>query len=119
MYIDRTDFIEEPPKKFFRMTKGQEVRLIHAYFVTCNEVIKDENGEVVELLCTYDPASRCAKSPDGRKVKGTIQWVSIPHAIKAEVRLYDKLFTLENMGNMEEGKTYSDYLNPNSLEIFT
>jgi len=117
LYIDRTDFIEEPPKKFFRMTKGQEVRLKHAYYVTCTDVIKDDNGEVIELLCTYDPESKGAKTPDGRKVKGTIQWVSIEHAVEAEVRMYDKLFTLENMGSMEEGKGYNDYLNPNSLEI--
>ncbi|QEN05233.1 glutamine--tRNA ligase/YqeY domain fusion protein [Thiospirochaeta perfilievii] len=117
LYIDRTDFIEEPPKKFFRMTKGQEVRLKHAYYVTCTDVIKDDNGEVTELLCTYDPESKGAKTPDGRKVKGTIQWVSIKHAVEAEVRMYDKLFTLENMGSMEEGKGYNDYLNPNSLEI--
>ncbi len=115
LYIDETDFIENPPKKFFRMTLGQEVRLKHACYVTCTDVIKDENGKVIELLCTYDPESKGAKTPDGRKVKGTIQWVSVQHAVKAEVRLYDKLFTLENMGQMEEGKTYNDYLNPESL----
>lgn len=117
IYIDKTDFIEEPPRKFFRMTKGQEVRLKHAYYVTCTDVIKDDNGEVIELLCSYDPESKGAKTPDGRKVKGTIQWVSTKHAVKAEVRLYDKLFTLENMGDMEEGKTYNDYLNPESLKV--
>ncbi len=119
LYIDSTDFIEEPPRKFFRMTVGQEVRLKHAYYVTCTEVVKDENGEVIELLCTYDPESKNAKTADGRKIKGTIQWVSIKHAVKAEVRLYDKLFTLENMGQMEDGKEYNDYLNPDSLEVIS
>lgn len=117
LYIDRSDFIEEPPRKFFRMTEGQEVRLKHAYYVTCTDVIKNDNGEVIELLCTYDPESKGAKTADGRKVKGTIQWVSIEHGVEAEVRLYDKLFSLENMGNMEDGKEYNDYLNPDSLRI--
>ncbi|MBN2616800.1 MAG: glutamine--tRNA ligase/YqeY domain fusion protein [Spirochaetales bacterium] len=117
LYIDATDFMEEPPRKYFRMAKGQEVRLMHAYYVTCTEVIKDESGNIIELLCTYDPESRGAKTADGRKVKGTIQWVSVKHAVKAEARLYDKLFTLENTGNMEEGKGYKDYINPDSLEV--
>lgn len=116
LYIDSSDFIEEPPRKFFRMTKGQEVRLKHAYYVTCTDVIKDADGEVIELLCTYDPDSKNATTADGRKVKGTIQWVSIQHGVRAEVRLYDKLFTLENMNHMEEGKEYEDYLNPDSLQ---
>ena len=116
-FIDRSDFMEEPPRKYFRMTKGQEVRLKHAYYVTCTEVIKNSEGDVVELLCTYDPESRGAKTPDGRKVKGTIQWVSEEYGVPAEVRLYDKLFTLENMGSMEEGKSYNDYLNSDSLII--
>jgi len=117
IYIERDDFMEEPPKKYFRLAPGQEVRLKHAYFITCQEVIKDEKGNVVELLCTYDPASRGGESPDGRKVKGTLHWVSVETGVKAEVRLYDNLFTLENMDDMEEGKDYRDYLNPESLVI--
>lgn len=117
IYIERDDFMEEAPKKFFRLAPGREVRLKHAYFLTCNEVIKDEQGELVELRCTIDPETRGGNAPDGRKVKGTIHWVSAAHAIDAEVRLYDNLFTLEDMSNMEEGKEYNDYLNPDSLVI--
>ena len=117
IYIERDDFMEEPPKKFFRLAPGKEVRLKHAYFITCDEVVKDENGEVIELLCSYDPATRGGDSPDGRKVKGTLHWVSGEKAVEAEVRLYDHLFTLENMDEMEEGKDYRDYLNPESLIV--
>ncbi|KUK58115.1 MAG: Glutamine--tRNA ligase, partial [Synergistales bacterium 53_16] len=117
IYIERDDFMEDPPKKFFRLAPGREVRLKHAYFITCKEVIKDEKGEVTELRCVYDPKTRGGDAPDGRKVKGTLHWVSAPHAVKAEVRLYDHLFTLKNMEAIEEGKDYKDYLNPDSLEI--
>ena len=91
IYIDREDFMEEPPKKYFRMFPGNEVRLMNAYFVTCNSFVKDENGKVTEIHCTYDPASRGGNSPDGRKVKGTIQWVSAEKNVKAEIRLYENI----------------------------
>jgi glutaminyl-tRNA synthetase len=117
IYIEREDFMENPPKKFFRLAPGREVRLKHAYFITCKEVIKDGNGEIRELRCVYDPETRGGDAPDGRKVKGTLHWVSAAHAVKAEVRLYDNLFTLRNMDDMEEGKDYKDYLNPDSLEV--
>jgi len=118
IYIERDDFMEDPPKKIFRLSPGSEVRLKHAYFITCNEVVKDEKtGEIVELHCSYDPASRGGASPDGRRVKGTLHWVSVPHAIEAEVRLYDKLYTRENPMDVEEGKEFTDYLNPDSLQV--
>ena len=117
IYIERDDFMEDPPKKFFRLSPGSEVRLKHAYFITCNEVIKDDKGEITELHCTYDPASRGGASPDGRRVKGTLHWVSVPHAIDAEVRLYDKLYTRENPMDAEEGKEFTDYINPDSLQV--
>lgn len=119
IYIEKDDFMEEPPRKFFRLAPGREVRLKHAYFITCKDVIKDENGEIIELRCVYDPETRGGDSPDGRKVKGTLHWVSAEHALKAEVRLYDHLFTLRNMDEMEEGKDYKDYLNPDSLKTLT
>ncbi|HPI97972.1 MAG TPA: glutamine--tRNA ligase/YqeY domain fusion protein [Synergistales bacterium] len=119
IYIEREDFMEEPPRKFFRLAPGREVRLKHAYFITCREVVRDEKGEVVELRCTYDPETRGGDAPDGRKVKGTLHWVSSQHALKAEVRLYEHLFTLRNMDEMEEGKDYKDYLNPDSMEVLT
>jgi len=109
--------MEEPPKKFFRLAPGREVRLRYAYFVTCTDVVKDENGEVVELHCTYDPATRGGDAPDGRRVKATLHWVSAPHALKAEVRLYDNLFTKENPDEAEEGRDFTANLNPNSLEV--
>ncbi len=115
IFIEKDDFMEEPPKKYFRLAPGKEVRLRYAYFITCKEVIKDENGEVVELICTYDPASRGGNSPDGRKVQGTIHWVSAEYGKQAEVRLYDNLFLAEDPDNVEEGKTFLDNLNPNSL----
>lgn len=119
IYIEKDDFMEDAPKKFFRLAPGREVRLKHAYFITCNEVIKDDSGEVVELLCSYDPATKGGDSPDGRKVKGTLHWVSVEKGIKGEVRLYDNLFTLENMDDMEEGKDYKDYINSESLVVNT
>ena len=118
LYVERDDFREEPPKKWFRLAPGREVRLKHAYYIICQEVVKDERtGEVVELRCTYDPESRGGASPDGRKVRGTLHWVSAPHAIEAEVRLYDHLFTVPDP-SAEEGD-FKDYLNPNSLETLT
>ena len=115
LWIERQDFMEDPPKKFFRLSPGREVRLRYAYYVTCNEVIKDASGNVMELRCTYDPATRGGGSPDGRKVKGTLHWVSASHAATAEVRLYDTLFTAETPGS-KTGNMLDD-LNPNSLTI--
>ena len=117
LYIDQDDFMENPPKKYFRLAPGQEVRLRYAYFITCQEVIKDANGNITEIRCTYDPASRGGNSPDGRKVKGTIHWVSANHAVDAEVRLFDRLFAVEAPEECEEGKTFLDNLNPNSLQV--
>ncbi|UFS72366.1 glutamine--tRNA ligase/YqeY domain fusion protein [Geomonas sp. RF6] len=115
VYIERDDFMEEPVKGFFRLAPGQEVRLRYAYLVRCTEVIKDDQGEVVEVRCSYDPASRGGSAPDGRKVKGTIHWVSARHAVEAEVRVYDRLFTTSNPGNGD----YRTVLNPNSKETLT
>lgn len=117
IYIEKDDFMEDPPKKFFRLAPGKEVRLRYAYFITCKEVIKDENGEVIELICTYDPASRGGNSPDGRKVQGTIHWVSAEYGKKAELRLYDNLFLSEDPDDVPEGKTFLDNLNPESLKV--
>jgi glutaminyl-tRNA synthetase len=117
IYIEKTDFMEEPPRKFFRLKPGGEVRLRYAYFIKCTDVIKDENGEIIELRCTYDPASKGGNSPDGRKVRGTIHWVSAANAADVEVRLYDKLFLNENPNKTEEGKTFLDNINPDSLKI--
>ncbi|MDP8241124.1 MAG: glutamine--tRNA ligase/YqeY domain fusion protein [Candidatus Hatepunaea meridiana] len=117
LYIERDDFKEDPPKKFYRLAPGREVRLRYAYFIKCVSVVKDEQtGEVIELHCTYDPASRGGNSPDGRKVKATLHWVSAAHSIEAEVRLYDRLFNRENPLDIEEGKDFKYYLNPESLE---
>jgi glutaminyl-tRNA synthetase len=117
LYIERDDFREDPPKKFFRLSPGKEVRLRCAYFITCTEVIKDAAGEIVELRCTYDPATRGGDSPDGRRVKATLHWVSAAHAVRAEVRLYDRLFSVEDPDRAVDGKTFLDNLNPNSLEV--
>lgn len=117
LYIERNDFMEDAPKKFFRLAPGREVRLRYAYFVTCQEVIKDDNGNIVEIHCTYDPETRGGNAPDGRKVKGTIHWVSAKHAYKAEVRLYDHLFVKRNPDKAEDGKTYLDNLNTESLKV--
>ena len=116
LYIEQADFMEDPPKKFFRLGPGREVRLRYAYFVTCTHVIKDESGNVIEIHCTYDPETRGGNSPDGRKVKGTLHWVSVPHAIEAEVRLYDRLFLKEYP---ENGDSFLDALNPDSCKIHT
>ena len=117
LYIEQDDFRENPPKQYYRLSPGREVRLRYAYFVTCTAVVKNDKGEVVEVHCTYDPASRGGNSPDGRKVKSTIHWVSAAHALDAEVRLYDKLFTKPDPNEVEEGKDFTANLNPNSLEI--
>lgn len=116
LLIDRDDFKEEAPRKFFRLKKGGSVRLRAGYIVDCHDVVKDESGEITEILCTYDPNSRSGSDTSGRKVKGTIHWVSAQHAEEIEVRLYDRLFTTEDPGSTEDGKTYLDYLNPNSLK---
>ena len=117
IFIDRNDFMEDPPKKYFRLAPGKEVRLKYAYYITCKEVVKDENGEVCELICTYDPESRGGDSPDGRKVKGTIQWVDARSAVACKVNLYDRLFSNPNPEDGEEGKDFVDCLNPDSLEV--
>ncbi|MEW6417567.1 MAG: glutamine--tRNA ligase/YqeY domain fusion protein [Nitrospirota bacterium] len=118
LYIERDDFREDPPKQFFRLAPGREVRLRYAYFIKCLGLVKDEQtGEVVELHCTYDPSTRGGDAPDGRKVKTTLHWVSAAHAIKAEVHLYDHLFLKADPGDVEEGQDFKSYINPNSLEI--
>ncbi len=117
LYIDRDDFMEDPPKKFFRLAPGREVRLRYGYFITCQEVVKDETGVVVELRCTYDPETRGGDSPDGRKVKGTIHWVSAPHALDCELRLYDRLFTVPDPDDVPEGTDFTSMLNPDSLVV--
>jgi glutaminyl-tRNA synthetase len=117
LYIERDDFREDPPRKFFRLAPGREVRLRYAYFVTCTDVIKNDAGQVVEVHCTYDPATRGGDSPDGRKVKGTIHWVAAAHARDVEVRLYDHLFSKPDPDDAPEGGDYQDNLNPNSLEV--
>ena len=120
LYIERDDFREDPPRKFYRLAPGREVRLRYAYFITCVDVVKDEDGEVVELRCTYDPETRGGDAPDGRKVRGTLHWVSAAHAVKAEVRIYDRLFLKENPDEVaEEGQDFTSNLNPNSLEVLT
>ena len=120
VYIERDDFREDPPRKFFRLAPGKEVRLRYAYFITCTDIVKDQStGEATELRCTYDPATRGGDSPDGRKVKGTLHWVSAAHAISAEVRLYDRLFTVPDPIGDKSGKDYREFLNPDSLEVLS
>ena len=119
LYIEREDFMEDPPRKFYRLAPGREVRLRYAYFVTCVDVVKDDDGNVVELHCTYDPATRGGDSPDGRKVKATLHWVSAKHAVDGEVRLYDQLFSSPFPEDVAEGKTFLDNLNPDSLTVLT
>jgi glutaminyl-tRNA synthetase len=118
IYIERSDFMENAPKKFFRLSVGREVRLRYAYLITCREVIKDAEGNILELRCTYDPESRGGSAPDGRKVKGTIHWVSAPHALRAEVRLYDRLFTVE-YPDADKERHFMEFLNPDSLTVLT
>ena len=119
LYIERDDFREDPPKKFHRLFPGSEVRLRYAYYVTCKDVIKDADGNIVELRCTYDPESKGGATPDGRKIKGPIHWVSVPHAVSAEVRLYEHLFTSPTPGNTPEGVEFTDLLNPDSMRVVT
>jgi glutaminyl-tRNA synthetase len=117
LYIEQDDFREDPPKQYYRLSPGREVRLRYGYFITAKRLVKNDRGEVVEVHCTYDPATRGGNAPDGRKVKSTIHWVSAAHAIDAEVRLYDKLFTVEDPNQVEEGQDFTANLNPNSLEV--
>jgi glutaminyl-tRNA synthetase len=119
IYIEQDDFREVPPPKYYRLSPGKEVRLRSAYFVTAQSVVKDAEGNVVEVHCTYDPASRGGNSPDGRKVKSTMHWVSAAHALSAEVRLYDKLFSKPDPYDFPEGGDLFDNLNPNSLEVIS
>jgi glutaminyl-tRNA synthetase len=119
LYIEQEDFMENPPKKFFRLSPGTEVRLRYAYFVRCESVEKDSNGNVTIIHCSYDPASRGGNSPDGRKVKSTIHWVSAQHAVETEVRMYDRLFMSESPEDVEEGRDYKENINPNSLNTIT
>jgi glutaminyl-tRNA synthetase len=119
LYIEQDDFREEPPKGYFRLSPGREVRLRYAYFVTAQSVLKNDKGDVIEVHCTYDPASKGGNSPDGRKVKSTIHWVAADHAIDAEVRIYDTLFTKPDPGDVPEGQDFTANLNPNSLETLT
>ncbi len=118
LYIEQDDFREDPPKKYYRLSPGREVRLRWGYFITCKDVVKDpKTGQIVELRCTYDPQTRGGDAPDGRKVKATIHWVSAAHAARAEVRLYDNLFSKEDPGDVDEGQDWLANLNPNSLEV--
>ena len=119
LYIEQEDFMEVPPPKYFRLAPGSEVRLMNAYYITCTEVVKDADGQIIEVRCTYDPETRGGMSADGRKVKGTIHWVSAQHAIEAEVRLYENLFTKKDPYEVEEGQDFLDNLNPRSLEVLT
>ena len=119
LYIEQEDFREDPPKKWFRLAPGREVRLRYAYYITCVDVVKDEQGEVVELHCTYDPETRGGWASDGRTVRGTLHWVSADRSLEAEIHLYDRLFSVENPLNVEEGEDFTTNLNPNSLEILT
>lgn len=119
LFIEREDFLEDPPKNYNRLAPGREVRLRYCYYITCREAIKDVNGNVIELRCTYDPATRGGQSPDGRKVKGTIHWVSVKHALEAEVRLYDRLFLVERPDDLPEGQDFIQNLNPESLKVAT
>ena len=119
LYIEQDDFREDPPKEFFRLSPGREVRLRYGYFVKCTGVVKDDAGEVIEVHCTYDPATRGGNAPDGRKVKATIHWVSAAHAVSGEVRLYDNLFIKEDPDEVEEGQDFTANLNPKSLEVLT
>jgi glutaminyl-tRNA synthetase len=117
LYLERDDFREDPPKKFFRLAPGREVRLRYAYYITCVDLVKDEKtGEVTELHCTYDPATRGGDSPDGRKVKATLHWVSAAHAINAEVSLYEHLFLKDDPDDVQEGADFKDNINSNSSE---
>jgi glutaminyl-tRNA synthetase len=117
LYIEQDDFRENPPKQYYRLSPGREVRLRYGYLITCTSVVKNDAGEAVEVHCTYDPATRGGNTPDGRKVKSTIHWVSAANAVDAEVRIYENLFTKEDPDQAEEGKDFISNLNPNSLEV--
>jgi glutaminyl-tRNA synthetase len=117
LLIERDDFMEDPPRKFFRLAPGREVRLRYGYFVTCTDVVKDASGEVVEVHCSYDPATRGGDAPDGRKVKGTIHWVAAEHSLPAEVRLYDRLFRVPDPDDAPEDSDFTANLNPESLVV--
>jgi glutaminyl-tRNA synthetase len=119
LFIEEDDFRENPPPKYFRLAPGREVRLRYGYFITCHRVVKDEKGQVIQVHCTYDPATRGGNAADGRRVKATIHWVSAAHAVDAEVRLYDTLFTKADPDQAEEGKDFTANLNPNSLEVIS
>lgn len=119
LYIDRDDFMENPPKKYFRLYPGSEVRLKHTYYITCTDVIKDAEGNIIELHCTYDPQSQGGSTPDGRKVRGTLHWVSAAHAVSIETRMYEHLFTKEDPEDVENGKDFTSNINPDSLKIYT
>jgi len=120
LYIEREDFREDPPKKYFRLSPGREVRLRYAYIIKCVDVVKDERtGEVIEVHATYDPSTRGGSTPDGRTIKGTLHWVSAAHSLEAEVRLYDRLFVREDPSDDKDGKGFRDYLNPDSLKVIT
>jgi len=117
LFIEQEDFMEQPPKKFYRLAPGREVRLRYAYFITCKDVVKDDSGRIVELRCTYDPATRGGDAPDGRKVKSTLHWVCASHSLPAEVRLYDHLFSKEDPDDVVRGEDFKSNLNTNSLQI--
>jgi glutaminyl-tRNA synthetase len=119
LYIDREDFREDPPKKFWRLAPGREVRLRYGYLITCQEIVKDQEGKITEIHCTIDPETRGGSAPDGRKVKGTLHWVSLPHAVDVEVRLYDRLFNHPYPLDAGEGDSFLDHLNPDSIQILT
>ncbi|MES0342263.1 MAG: glutamate--tRNA ligase family protein, partial [Candidatus Humimicrobiaceae bacterium] len=119
LYIEKEDFMEDPPKKFYRLAPGREVRLRYAYFIKCNDVIKDKDGNITELHCTYDPETKGGDAPDGRKVRATLHWVSAEHSIKAEIRLYDRLFLKENPLKTQGSEDYRDNINPDSLKVVT
>ena len=119
IYIEQEDFMEDPPGKFYRLSPGKEVRLLGAYLVTCTRVVKDDDGNVVEVCGTYDPESKGGNAPDGRKVKGTLHWVSARHAVKAELRLYDVLYTKENPMDHDDDEDFTDFIDPDSLEVLT
>jgi glutaminyl-tRNA synthetase len=117
LYIEQDDFREDPPKQYYRLSPGREVRLRYGYFITATNVVKDGSGKIIEVHCTYDPATRGGNAPDGRKVKATIHWVSAAHAVDAEVRIYENLFSKENPNDAPEGQDFRANLNPNSLEV--
>ena len=119
LYIERDDFMEDPPRRFYRLAPGREVRLRYGYFIKCVEAVKDDSGEVVELRCTYDPETRGGSAPDGRRVRATLHWVSAAHALDAEIRLYDSLFTVPNPYDVPDDKTWTDFINPDSLTVLT